>query len=50
MLVADHHSLGQLQALAAAISQKRSWKRIQAVLLAKQGGTAVPGESPEPSL
>ena len=40
MLVADHHSLDQLQVLADAIPQKRSWKRVQAVLLAKQGWTA----------
>ena len=40
MLVADHHSLAQLQVLADAISQKRSWKRVQAVILAKQGWTA----------
>ena len=40
MLVADHHSLEQLLVLADAISQKRSWKRLQAVILAKQGWTA----------
>lgn len=40
MLVADHHSLEQLQVLAQAIPQKRSWKRVQAVILAKQGWTA----------
>jgi transposase len=40
MLVADHHSLDQLQVLAEAISQKRSWKRVQAIILAKQGWTA----------
>jgi transposase len=40
VLVADHHSLEQLQELANAISSKRSWKRVQAVLLAKRGGTA----------
>jgi transposase len=40
MLVADHHTLEQLLVLAAAISQKRSWKRLQAVVLAKQGWTA----------
>jgi transposase len=40
VLVAEHHSLAQLQALADAIPQKRSWKRVQAVLLAKQGWTA----------
>jgi transposase len=40
VLVADHHSLAQLQVLADATPQKRSWKRVQAVLLAKQGWTA----------
>ena len=40
MLVAEHHTLAQLQALAEAIPQKRSWRRVQAVLLAKQGWTA----------
>jgi transposase len=40
VLVADHHTLAQLQVLAEAIPQKRSWKRIQAVILAKQGWTA----------
>jgi putative transposase len=40
VLVAERHSLAQLQALADPISQKRSWKRVQAVLLAKQGWTA----------
>ena len=40
MLVADHHSLAQLQVLADAVPQKRSWKRVQAVLLAKKGWTA----------
>ena len=40
MLVADHHSLDQLLVLADAIPQKRSWKRLQAVILAKQGWTA----------
>jgi transposase len=40
MLVADHHNLAQLQALAESIPQKRSWKRVQAVILAKQGWTA----------
>jgi transposase len=40
VLVADHHSLAQLQVLADAIPQKRSWKRVQAVILAKQGWTA----------
>ena len=40
MLVADHHTLAQLQVLADDIPQKRSWKRVQAVILAKQGWTA----------
>jgi transposase len=40
VVVADHHSLDQLQVLADALAQKRSWKRLQAVLLAKQGWTA----------
>ena len=40
MLVTDNHSLAQLQVLADAILQKRSWKRVQAVILAKQGWTA----------
>jgi transposase len=40
VLVDDRHSLAQLQVLADAIPQKRPWKRVQAVLLAKQGWTA----------
>jgi transposase len=40
VLVADHHTLAQLQALADDIPQKRSWKRVQAVILAKRGWTA----------
>jgi transposase len=40
VLVADHHTRAQLQGLAEAIPQKRSWRRAQAVLLAKQGWTA----------
>jgi transposase len=40
VLVAEHHSLAQLQVLAQALPQKRSWKRVQAVILAKQGWTA----------
>jgi transposase len=40
MFVADHHTLPQLQDLAQAIPQKRLWRRVQAVLLAKQGRTA----------
>ena len=40
MLVADHHTPAQLQVLADDIPQKRSWKRVQAVILARQGWTA----------
>ena len=40
MLVAEHHTLEQLQGLADAISRKRPWKRVQAVILAKRGWTA----------
>ena len=40
MFVADHHSQEQLQVLADAIAQKRTWKRFQAVLLAKRAWTA----------
>ena len=40
MLVADHHTTEQLQELARAIPQKRIWRRLQAVILAKQGWTA----------
>jgi transposase len=40
MFVADHHTLPQLQDLAQATPQKRLWRRIQAVILAKQGRTA----------
>jgi transposase len=40
VLVADHHNLAQLQVLAEAIPQKRAWRRVQAVILAKQGWTA----------
>src|SRR5687768_5882698 len=40
MFVADHHTQEQLQVLANAITGKRTWKRFQAVLLAKQGWTA----------
>jgi transposase len=42
VLVAEHHSLAHLQVLADATPQKRSWKRVQAVILAKQGWTASP--------
>jgi transposase len=40
LFVADHHTLDQLLDLADAIPQRRSWKRAQAVILAKQGWTA----------
>jgi transposase len=40
VLVSEHHNLAQLQILADAIPQKRSWKRVQAVILAKHGWTA----------
>ena len=40
MFVADHHTLQQLQDLAQAIPQKRLWRRVQALVLAKQGRTA----------
>jgi transposase len=40
MLVADHHTPEQLHHLAQAIPQKRLWRRVQAVALAKQGRTA----------
>jgi transposase len=40
MFVADHHTPEQLHHLAQAISQKRLWRRVQAVILAKQGRTA----------
>ena len=40
MLVADHHSLAQLLVLADVIPQRRPWKRVQAVILAKRGWTA----------
>jgi transposase len=40
VLVADHHTPAQLQVLADDIPQKRSWKRVQAVILARQGWTA----------
>jgi hypothetical protein len=40
MLVADHNRLDQLQVLADAIPEKRSWKRGQAVIRAKQGWNA----------
>jgi transposase len=40
VLVDDHHSEDQLQDLAHAITRKRDWVRVQAVLLAKRGWTA----------
>ena len=40
MFVADHHTLPELQDLAQATPQKRLWRRIQAIVLAKQGRTA----------
>ena len=40
MFVADHHTLEQLQDLVQGIPQKRLWRRVQAVVLAKQGWTA----------
>jgi transposase len=40
MYVEGHHALQQLQDLAQAISDKRLWRRVQSVILAKQGRTA----------
>jgi len=40
VLVADHHTLAQLQVPAEAIPRKRSGKRVRAVILAKRGWTA----------
>jgi transposase len=40
MFVADHHTPEQLHHFAQAIPQKRLWRRVQAVALAKQGRTA----------
>jgi transposase len=40
MFVQDHHSLEELQQLARDLKQKRIWLRYQAVVLAKQGGSA----------
>jgi transposase len=40
MFVADDHTRQQLQDLAQIIPQKRLWRRVQAVALAKQGRTA----------
>jgi transposase len=39
MLVADHHTPEQLHDLARSIPQKRTWRRLQAVILAQQGWT-----------
>ncbi len=40
MFVADHQTLEQLHDLVQAIPQKRLWRRVQTVVLAKQGRTA----------
>jgi len=40
MLVADHHTAEQLRDLAQSIPQKRPWRRLQAVILARRGWTA----------
>ena len=40
MFVADHHTPEQLHDIVKAISQKRLWRRVQAVVLAQQGRTA----------
>jgi transposase len=40
MFVADHHTPEQLHDIGQAIAQKRLWRRVQAVVLAKQGRTA----------
>lgn len=40
MFVADHHTTEELQEIARSLSQKRLWRRVQAVILAKQGRTA----------
>lgn len=40
MVVHDHHTLDELQALTRAVAKKRIWVRYQAVVLAKQGHTA----------
>ena len=40
MYVEDHHSLQQLLDLSQSISDKRLWRRVQTVILAKQGRTA----------
>jgi transposase len=41
MLVADHHTPEELRDLAQSIPQKRIWRRLQAVILAQQGWTAM---------
>jgi transposase len=40
MFVINHHTLEQLRDAAQAIPQKRLWRRVQAVVLAKQGRAA----------
>jgi transposase len=40
MFVADHHTTEELRELAQDLTQKRIWRRAQAVVLAKQGRTA----------
>jgi len=40
VLVAESHTRDQLHDLADTIPQKRDWKRVQAVILAKRGWTA----------
>ena len=40
MFVADHHTLEQLHEHVHAIPDKRIWRRVQSVVLAKQGWTA----------
>jgi transposase len=40
LFVADHHTPEQLRDAAQAIPQKRLWRRVQAVALAKQGRAA----------
>ena len=41
MFVQDHHTLEELQQLAKALTKKRIWLRYQAVVLAKQGHSAL---------
>lgn len=40
MFVADHHTLEQLHELIHTFPEKRVWRRVQSVVLAKQGWTA----------